>query len=443
MKLRNTAAILTHLVFVLFIALALGKYAQEMGTSAGDAAQMTPAEGAISPRDTTAAMTSHLPLAPAVATGSEGARPEPADVPVRTSPVGPAEQAVAPRPAGRSPQVMPEQTGTPLSGPEAGADAAPSGEITMPPRPERSRLGSRRDRLLARLVAAYPDFLAGYEGNELIWHDGTRMPFDDGKPKSFEERLSSPDIEDQFYVEYPRGLKGVPPLENIDPGRVRYEPLFTKMYGDCRKNKSAVKPKLVDVVWLPNTWGKTVKVTSVNGVAEALKQVSAELDRLPRRFVKYLKPLAGTYHCRTIAGTGRLSFHAFGAAIDINAKYGDYWRWNGNKGSGNLVHRNRIPWEIIEIFERHGFIWGGKWYHYDTLHFEYRPELLNRGTVPVAQIKTPPRSPASGIPQCLQSCRSSHRRCQAACDTQACRRNCDLERSFCESHCRSGGTPRP
>ena len=27
-------------------------------------------------------------------------------------------------------------------------------------------------------------------------------------------------------------------------------------------------------------------------------------------------------------------------------------------------------------FETHGFIWGGKWYHYDTMHFEYRPELL-------------------------------------------------------------------
>jgi hypothetical protein len=24
----------------------------------------------------------------------------------------------------------------------------------------------------------------------------------------------------------------------------------------------------------------------------------------------------------------------------------------------------------------HGFIWGGYWYHYDTMHFEYRPELL-------------------------------------------------------------------
>ena len=35
-----------------------------------------------------------------------------------------------------------------------------------------------------------------------------------------------------------------------------------------------------------------------------------------------------------------------------------------------------VPHEIVEVFERHGFIWGGKWYHYDTMHFEYRPELL-------------------------------------------------------------------
>lgn len=26
--------------------------------------------------------------------------------------------------------------------------------------------------------------------------------------------------------------------------------------------------------------------------------------------------------------------------------------------------------------ERHGFIWGGRWYHYDTMHFEYRPEMI-------------------------------------------------------------------
>jgi hypothetical protein len=35
--------------------------------------------------------------------------------------------------------------------------------------------------------------------------------------------------------------------------------------------------------------------------------------------------------------------------------------------------------EIVDVFERHGFIWGGKWYHFDTMHFEYRPELIEAG----------------------------------------------------------------
>ena len=33
--------------------------------------------------------------------------------------------------------------------------------------------------------------------------------------------------------------------------------------------------------------------------------------------------------------------------------------------------------ESLKTFEKYGFIWGGKWYHFDTMHFEYRPELIN------------------------------------------------------------------
>jgi peptidoglycan LD-endopeptidase CwlK len=50
--------------------------------------------------------------------------------------------------------------------------------------------------------------------------------------------------------------------------------------------------------------------------------------------------------------------------------------------SGRLPYKNQIPWDIIHIFESHGFIWGGKWYHYDTMHFEYRPEQLIAGKAP-------------------------------------------------------------
>ncbi|MBK7265510.1 MAG: M15 family metallopeptidase [Ignavibacteriales bacterium] len=43
---------------------------------------------------------------------------------------------------------------------------------------------------------------------------------------------------------------------------------------------------------------------------------------------------------------------------------------------GSIKFRNSIPVEIVHIFEKHGWIWGGRWYHYDTMHFEYRPEIV-------------------------------------------------------------------
>ena len=35
-----------------------------------------------------------------------------------------------------------------------------------------------------------------------------------------------------------------------------------------------------------------------------------------------------------------------------------------------------MPQAIVAAFARQGFIWGGAWRHFDTMHFEYRPELL-------------------------------------------------------------------
>ncbi len=228
---------------------------------------------------------------------------------------------------------------------------------------------------LARLVAAYSGFLAGIEGNALVWKDGTRMAIDDGKgAKDHETRLATADIEDMLVQRYTTGPLTAPPAHNEDPGRARNTEFFDKMYGDCRRG--GVTPNLVDVVWLPRKWGKPVKITRVNGVAERLKAVSDELDRLPERFDVFLFPAAGTYNCRLIAGTDRVSAHGHGIAIDIAIRRANYWRWDGAKAGAAFPHKNAIPHEIVEVFERHGFIWGGKWYHYDTMHFEYRPELL-------------------------------------------------------------------
>jgi hypothetical protein len=223
------------------------------------------------------------------------------------------------------------------------------------------------------LLRAYPDALAGFDGAKLIWRDGTRMPADDGRPdKSMEEQLRNGSILDQLRLPYNAGAPLLPPPQQ-DPGRVRNRAFFDKMYGDCRLGQ--VTPKLVPVVWLSNTWGHVVRITSVNGVDRELAAISRDLDELPAEDKKYLYPLGGTYACRSVADTGQTSMHAWGAAIDINAAFSDYWLWHRANG-GIAAYANRIPAEVVAVFERHGFIWGGRWAHYDTMHFEYRPELL-------------------------------------------------------------------
>jgi hypothetical protein len=230
---------------------------------------------------------------------------------------------------------------------------------------------------LDRLVRAYPDKIASHDSTFLILRNGTRFPISDGRTdKTFRELLESADIDDMFYARYPAiaGPDAAPkqPGVNSDPGRVRFAPLFAAMYGDC--NKNAVARNLRTVKWLPKHGGGSVKVTTVNGVADALERVSRELDELPGDLTKFLVPAAGTYSCRTVAGSRAISMHAYGAAIDINTKHADYWRWAGDRNAPRW--RNRIPVAIVRVFEKHDFIWGGAWYHYDTMHFEYRPELL-------------------------------------------------------------------
>ena len=223
------------------------------------------------------------------------------------------------------------------------------------------------------LLRAYPEALAGFDGTNLVWRDGTRMPVGIGQPeRGPDEQLRDATLLDQLRRAYPAGSAPLPaPL--LDPGRVRNRAFFTKMYGSCWAGE--VAPKLVRVVWLPRSWGHTVGITSVNGADRRLAAISRELDELPAEIKKYLYPIGGTYVCRTVPDTGQPSMHAAGAAIDINTTYSDYWLWR--RGDGRAPpYVNRIPLQIVTIFERHGFIWGGRWAHFDTMHFEYRPELL-------------------------------------------------------------------
>ncbi|MBV9989970.1 MAG: M15 family metallopeptidase [Alphaproteobacteria bacterium] len=219
---------------------------------------------------------------------------------------------------------------------------------------------------LDALAIAYPNEIARIDGGWIVFRDGTRMAAGTDDPaKPFDSLLRDATIVDQFRLAYPRGAGIGAPAKDFDPGRFRNEAFFDKLYGNCR----LARPDLVAVKWVDGT-----TVSFARLAAPELRAVADEIAELPPAIRRAAAPSAGTYNCRAVKDTGRRSMHAYGAAIDLNLHASDYWLWE----TGGW--RNRMPRAIVDIFERHGFIWGGRWDHYDTMHFEYRPELNPAGS---------------------------------------------------------------
>lgn len=217
------------------------------------------------------------------------------------------------------------------------------------------------------LMESYPDQIKEIRDNELVMSSGVTIVYDDGKEKDHLGRLDYSDVEDMFYDVY-RLPDSVPPFQ-FDPGRSRSEALYQEMYG---KSAGEVQKKLVPVDW----FGQTVQFTAVNGAADSLRAVAGEIASHPE-LNPYLKS-SGTFYWRPVRGANRLSAHSYGIAFDIAVDKSDYWQWNGKTTDEftKVKYANKIPRKLVEIFQKHGFIWGGAWYHYDTMHFEFRPELL-------------------------------------------------------------------
>jgi peptidoglycan L-alanyl-D-glutamate endopeptidase CwlK len=110
---------------------------------------------------------------------------------------------------------------------------------------------------IQNLINAYPDFLKDYKYNNIIWNDGSMMNYNDYiENKNFNESMNNPDLEDQMKLEYPdENYLALIKIENNDPGRIRYEPFFLKMYGE---NKKEVEKKLVKIKWMPRSTKKEI-----------------------------------------------------------------------------------------------------------------------------------------------------------------------------------------
>jgi hypothetical protein len=111
----------------------------------------------------------------------------------------------------------------------------------------------------------------------------------------------------------------------------------------------------------------------------------AENDEQVRNWIKSISSVSA-WNWRNIADIQSRSNHAYGIAVDVlpanSAMRGleTYWLWTEQKKIDwwAVPYRSRYqpPDAVVKAFESYGFIWGGKWTFYDTMHFQYRPELL-------------------------------------------------------------------
>lgn len=228
------------------------------------------------------------------------------------------------------------------------------------------------------LRQAYPEFWSPSPGDSLVSRSGQGFVYDEHKDHlPHADLLDQADLKSQMAQPYRAGFPVAPPQRHQDPGRLRSKAFFTAMYG---ATPAEVQRHVVAVPWAPS--GRSLMFTRRNGAAQALERVGQTLAQ-DAATAAYVRRPAGSLNWRRIAGTQRLSLHAFGAALDFTLPHGlgRYWQWSGCSEEGActypaLVLKDATLQRVVEVFEKEGFIWGGKWAHFDTLHFEYRPELV-------------------------------------------------------------------
>ncbi|KLE15630.1 M15 family metallopeptidase [Clostridium sp. C8] len=231
---------------------------------------------------------------------------------------------------------------------------------------------TKRDLLV--LMLAYKEEIKEIEISKdnyiyLILNNNSKILYDDKKEKNRDSKVSNSDVQDTLEEIYP--LESIDKvLEGIDPGRSRCYSLLNGLYGGNRKE---VEKNLSSISTLCGniTFNKNARA------GEALKKAlneAKELANNKNKINNFIFPISGGYNYRVIQDTGRLSPHAYAIAIDLNRNNSDYWKWvDKSKGSKRI---EEYPKELVKIFEDNGFIWGGKWEHFDILHFEYRPEII-------------------------------------------------------------------
>ena len=249
----------------------------------------------------------------------------------------------------------------------ARADCQPVDFMSLP-------LPQTGDPVEIALESAYPGADLDLAAGTFRTPDGNVIPYAPAREVRPATRLNGATLGDMFTYVYPLDFDLTSRRTAwFDPGRVRDEAFFQALYFD---NEASAAASLATVAYTGPAQSIRFSMTTKLCVATQLAAALARINTMATNFDPYFKDSGGSFNWRVIAGTDRLSSHSFGTAFDLNTTLGGYWRWTRSAEGQVTEYDNKIPETLVREFERFGFIWGGKWNHFDGMHFEYRPELI-------------------------------------------------------------------
>ncbi len=254
--------------------------------------------------------------------------------------------------------------------------------------------------VITAFYQAYPDKISqiGYDRNIGDWYliaDGEKFFWANGR--LLPEQIQTESAQWRPYVDYQYPWELADPAdfseetiqkitEASDSDKRGNAPPYNIEFYDALydgKTRNAMESHIITVTFL----GKTVSVhEDITGKLRLVEQditAAAQTNQEVQTFIDNLLSVEG-YNWREIADSQSRSNHSWGIAVDIlPVGWGQknlYWNWisywNDEWMLIPLDRRWTPPKAVVDIFESHGFIWGGKWALWDNMHFEYRPELL-------------------------------------------------------------------
>lgn len=254
---------------------------------------------------------------------------------------------------------------------------APAGVPGAHPRATELR-DDPRVRAFVQAHGAVIDSIAYGDDDVVFEMGGRKIHFRDGRMLDA-ERLDEGATCDPVFYDYPLGpLTEALPVEERPTYCTHWqEGLFGHTEGEIREHGTAAR-------FLDHRLFVNELLVDPLAAVERDIEAAARSDAAVRRWVDELW-ITYSFIDREIAGTDTRSQHAWGFAIDLIPRSYDgkavYWRWSralDRQGWSRVPLEGRWspPRRVIEIFEEHGFVWGGKWGYFDTVHFEYRPAIL-------------------------------------------------------------------